>query len=111
MENQTTPAASLPKLMPIEELFKKSFSLYWPKAFSMLFLFLICWLAFIIIVAVFGGLAMLLTIQEVTVLNWVAGLSVIVGALLAIIVGLWIQTALLFAVREPQGSLNIKKLL
>ena len=41
MENQQSAMVSSQKMMPIEELFKKSFLLYYHKAFAMLFLVLI----------------------------------------------------------------------
>src|SRR6476660_9497646 len=111
MENQPAPMASVKKMMPVEELFKKAFNLYWPKAFSMIFLMLILWLVCIVVAAVFGGVAVLMFVQHAVALKLIGALVLLVGVLGIIIVGLWIKTALMFAVLEPAGPISIKPLL
>jgi hypothetical protein len=116
MENQTMPAStsSMPErkmMMPLEELFKKSFALYYPKAFSMMFLLLICWLACLVIAAVFGGSALLLAWGDTTIFALLACLVILIGVFLMIVVGVWFQLALVSAVKETNNQINIKKLL
>ncbi|MBX4201099.1 hypothetical protein KW786_03145 [Candidatus Parcubacteria bacterium] len=111
MENQPAPMVSGPKMMPIEELFRKSFSLYYPKAFTMLFLMLIGWLACVAVAIVFGGIAAVLIFQDVFMLQLIGVLVGLVGVLAAISFELWIATAMVFMVKEREGQVDIKKLL
>lgn len=108
MENQKTRLAQGPKMMPIEELFKKSFSLYYQKAFFMIRLILAGWIGGIIIVLVFGAIALALVFWKMVALGIVA---ILVGALLLIIISLWLQVALVFSIKEPNGQIDIKTLL
>ncbi len=111
MENQHSAGTSMQKMMPIEELFKKSFSLYYPKAFSMLFLILLGCLGCLLIFGAFGLVAALLAVQGVTVLKLAAILIGLIGVLCGIIWVLWVHTALVFAVKEHEHQIHIKRLM
>ncbi len=111
MDNQQPVMASNQKMMPIEELFKKSFLLYYHKAFAMLFLILMGGLGCLLIFGVFGLVAALLAVQGVMALKVAAIVVGLVGVLCAIIWELWVYTALIFAVKEHDQQINLKNLL
>lgn len=101
------------KLLPIQDLFKKSFSLYKPRLWTMMVLGLISWGASMIIFAVFGvaGFTAFAIGKNVLSFNLVTALLLLVGALLVIIVNVWIQIALMYAVKEEHVKTGAKDLL
>ena len=105
MENQ--------KLLPVPELFKKSFKLYSSRMWVMLRLGLVSWASSVIIVAVFGlaGLATFLAAWGTSALNLTAVLIFLIGILLMIIVTALVQVALFCVLKDEYAQTSLKDLL
>ena len=101
------------KLIPISDLFKKSFELYKPRMWAMFFLGLIAWVGSAVIFALVGllGIVSFIFVSENLKLGLLMALIFLVGLLLVIIINLWVQVALMFAVREENAKSSVKDLL
>lgn len=101
------------KLISISDLFKNSFELYKTRIWTMLLLGLIGWATSIIIFALFGvaGIATLFIGRGITTFNLFTALLFLIGILLVVIINVWIQIALIYAVKEENTKIGLKNLL
>src|SRR3989344_3811570 len=111
MENQPAQLLQGKKtLIPITELFKKTFGFYKTKVFLMMNLVLVSWAVTLVIGLVFGLPAVFLV--------WKQGgfglfslLLLLLAALGIAVVHFWIQTALLCALQSKEAKLTVKNTL
>ncbi len=101
------------KLLPVPELFKKSFELYKPRIWTMLLLGLIGSLGTMIIGGIFGiaSFATFIGGRVLPTFNLLTALLFLIGILLIIILNLWVQIALFYMVKEENVKVSIKNLL
>ncbi len=101
------------KLLPIGDLFKKSFELYKPRIWTMLWLGVISWISSIVIFAVFGiaGFTTFALGRNILTFNLFSLLLFLIGVLLVVIINVWIQVAMIYAVKEEHATSSMKNLL
>lgn len=101
------------KLLSIPDLFKKSFEIYKPRIWTMVLLGLVSWVSSIVIFAIFGAAGFITFVigKNALPFNLLTTLVVLVGTLLAIIVSLWVNVALIYAVKEENAKSSAKDLL
>ncbi len=111
MENQNQTVVTQKNLLPVIELFKKSFDAYWKKIWT---------LAGITLFSLLGILALLPSILIILIINFsqpknsfpgitlilVYVLLILIGAFFCILIGLWSQTSLYYAVNEDSAGVK-----
>ena len=87
--------------------------MYKPRIWTMLLLGLINWAATLVVFTVFGvaGFTTFAVGRNDLSFNLVTGLLFLIGVLLAIIISIWIQVALIYAVKEENVGMGVKNLL
>lgn len=108
MENTNTqpviPSSSMladKKLMPLGDLFKESFEHYKLRIQNMIWLSVMGFGASLVILLVFGSISGIIFIATTGLAAYLSAILIaLVGLLGIIIVGLWMQTALMYAIKE-----------
>ena len=107
MENNQISNSSQPALLPIVELFKKSFEAYWKKIWTLAGIMLFNFLS-ILVLSPFAVIAFLISYGPFKNHNYSLNLILIdvllllIGLFFCILLGLWARAALFFAVKEQE---------